>query len=82
MVTFGISETRTKFSKLVERANRGEIIEITRRGKPVAKLVPIQSRDVEKARKAAEEIRNLRKRLPANALKGLTIKQLIEEGRR
>jgi prevent-host-death family protein len=37
-----IHEAKTHFSKLVERASRGEQIVIGRAGKPVAKLVPYQ----------------------------------------
>ncbi len=38
--TVGIFEAKTKLSALVERVERGEELVITRRGKPVAKLVP------------------------------------------
>ena len=34
-------EAKTKLSQLVERAERGEEIVITRNGKPAAKLIPI-----------------------------------------
>ena len=37
-----IAEAKAQFSALVERAEAGETVEITRRGKPVAKLVPIE----------------------------------------
>jgi len=37
-----IFEAKTHFSKLVERAEKGEEIIIGRSGKPVAKLVPYQ----------------------------------------
>lgn len=39
-----IHEAKTHFSKLVERAERGEEIVIGRAGKPVAKLVPYRER--------------------------------------
>jgi prevent-host-death family protein len=44
MATVGAFEAKTKFSALLERAERGEQIVITRRGKPVAKLVRIEKR--------------------------------------
>jgi len=36
-------EAKTKLSQLVERAESGEEIVIARRGKPVARLVPVGS---------------------------------------
>lgn len=41
MAQVGMHEAKTKLSQLVERAQAGEDITITRRGKPVARLVPI-----------------------------------------
>ncbi len=76
----GILDARNNFSALVERAERGEEVTITRHGKPVARLVPVH--DVERAREAGARIRALRDSLPKDTLKGVTIRQLIEEGRR
>lgn len=42
MDAFNIAEAKAHFSDLVERAGDGEEIEIMRRGKPVAKIVPIK----------------------------------------
>jgi prevent-host-death family protein len=39
-----IHEAKTHFSRLVERAERGEEIVIARAGKPVARLVPLETR--------------------------------------
>jgi prevent-host-death family protein len=38
-----IAEAKAHFSELVERAEAGETVRITRRGKPVARLVPPES---------------------------------------
>jgi prevent-host-death family protein len=38
----GMHEAKTKLSQLVERAEGGEQIVITRRGKPVAELVAVR----------------------------------------
>jgi prevent-host-death family protein len=43
MTEVGMHEAKTKLSQLVERAERGEDIVITRNGKPVVKLAPITS---------------------------------------
>jgi prevent-host-death family protein len=39
----GMHEAKTKLSQLVERAERGEEIVITRNGKPTVKLTPLAS---------------------------------------
>jgi prevent-host-death family protein len=43
MTTVSVAEAKAHLSELVERAASGEAVEITRRGKPVAMLVPVQS---------------------------------------
>lgn len=52
MTEVGSFEAKNKFSALLDLAEHGEEIVITRRGKPVAKLVPFQT---EVDRSAAEE---------------------------
>jgi len=79
MKTIGLFEAKQKLSELVERANEGEQIGITRRGKLAAMLVPARN-DISLKEVFAdiERIRMRAKPLP----KGMTIKDLIEEGRR
>lgn len=43
MTEVGMHEAKTKLSQLVERAESGEEIVITRNGKPAVKLAPIPS---------------------------------------
>lgn len=43
MTEVGMHEAKTKLSQLVERAERGEEIVITRNGKPAVKLAPVPS---------------------------------------
>jgi prevent-host-death family protein len=77
--TVGLFEAKQKLSELVERASEGEQIGITRRGKLTAVIVP--ARDNKSLKEVFADIERIRKRakpLP----KGLTIKDLIEEGRR
>ena len=60
----GAFEAKTHFSQLIERVIQGEEIFITRRGKPVAKLVPAEShQDLETAREAATRLRSLAKEM-------------------
>lgn len=78
MATIGSFEAKTRFSELLERAEKGEQITITRRGVPVAVLGPLPSKR-RKGKSLVEEFRALRKGV---TLGGITIRQLIEEGRR
>lgn len=41
MAQVGMHEAKTKLSQLVERAEAGEDIVISRNGRPVARLVPV-----------------------------------------
>ena len=40
MIEIGAIEAKDKFSRLLDRVQLGEEIVITRRGRPIAKLVP------------------------------------------
>lgn len=81
MRTIGLFEAKQKLSELVERAGEGEQIGITRRGKLAAMLVPAREDKKVSLKEIFADIERIRKRakpLP----KGMTIKDLIEEGRR
>lgn len=79
MREMGAFEVRNKFGQLLDQVKHGEEIVITRRGKAVVKLVPAEPGfDRDKARRAVAGI------LAASngiTLGGLTIKDLINEGR-
>ena len=79
MDTVGLFDAKTHLSALLERVAQGKEITITKHGTPVALLVPAGNRRKKDPRKVAERIRALRK---GAKLKGLTVRQLIEEGRR
>lgn len=62
--SIGAFEAKTHFGQLIERAMQGEEILITRRGKTVAKIVPVNtSHDLEAARAAAVRLRSLAKEM-------------------
>ncbi len=73
-------EADNQLQKLVERAAQGEEITITRSGQVIAKLIPVASPETRERPMTLEELREFRK----GHILGpdLTIKQLIEEGRR
>ena len=80
MRTVGLFEAKQKLSELVERANEGEQIGITRRGKLTAMLVPVRNNKVT-LKEAFADIERIRRRVKPLP-KGVTIKDLIEEGRK
>ena len=38
--TIGVRDARARFSELLDRGSRGELISITRRGEEIARIVP------------------------------------------
>lgn len=81
MTTVGIFEAKTHLSALIARVAKGEKITITVRGKPVAVLKPVID-DKAESMEAVEALRHWRKNNAPTLGPGLTIRQLIEEGRR
>jgi prevent-host-death family protein len=79
MESVGAYEAKTHLPKLLERVAEGERITITKHGVPVAVLEPY---DVEKNVNVQEVIRSLREFREGNSLKGSSIREMIEEGRR
>lgn len=79
MEAVGLFEAKTHLSALLKRVAGGERITITKHGTPLAVLTPVGNHRVKDPRKVADRIRVLRK---GARLEGLTIRQLIEEGRR
>ena len=81
MTNVGIFEAKNRLSELVERAARGEEIVITRRGEQVARLMPPRTPDaLGQARTLAARIRQ--SRIGQGMGVGVSIKDMIEEGRR
>jgi len=77
MRTLGLFEAKQKLSELVERAEEGERIGITRRGKLAAVLISAQAGT--SVKEVFEEIEQIRKR--ARKRKGVSAKTLLAEGR-
>lgn len=83
MTTVGIFEAKNRLSELVERAARGEEIVITRRGEQVARLMPPRVPDaLGQAHALATQIRRSRTGLGQASGDGVSIREMIEEGRR
>lgn len=77
MASVGAFEAKTKLSELLDLVERGEEITITRRGTPVARLVPVQGDEDVAARQRAlaEEIKASRER---SGLKHTTVEEILE----
>lgn len=79
MQYIGAFEAKNTLGSLLDRVEKGEEIVITRHGKPVARMVrEDKMRDRQAARNAANAIIACSKGVH---LAGLSIKDLIEEGR-
>jgi len=79
MKTFGAYHAKTHLLKLIERVQKGEGIIITKHGVPVAVL---QAPDQEKNYDFKSVIDELCKFRDRHSLDGLSIREMIEEGRR
>ena len=79
MESIGAYEAKTHLPRLLERVMRGESLTITRHGRPVARLVPVDDgRD--RALQASRRILERRRRLVRTSLSELI--DTIHEGHR
>lgn len=79
MKTVGVYEAKTHFARLLDEVEAGETITITRHGRPVARIVPAEER--REGRAEAVEAMLEFGRQHRGLLAGLSIRELIEEGR-
>ena len=79
MKKIGAFEAKNRLSELLDAAENGEEIMITKHGRPVAKITPVDQVDRAKVREAIDWLHDFRKKHP---LRGLKIKDLINEGRK
>ncbi len=79
METIGAYEAKTHLPKLLERVIKGERITITKHGVPVAVLPPPLPLRKSEPNTVIAELRKFREK---RTLKGLSIRDMIEEGRR
>lgn len=55
MTTISLAQAKNQLSELVERARGGETITVTRRGKPVARLIPADPTEVRDQRQDIQD---------------------------
>ena len=79
METIGAYEAKTHLSEILDRVSKGETFTITKHGVPVAVLHPPKNKRTGKPSDVIHEIKMFRKN---NKLNGLSVKEMIEEGRK
>ena len=77
----GAFEAKTHFSQIIEKAEKGEDFIVTKRGKPVAKIIPFRQEPVMTRQEAMESLAEMRK-LYRGKPGDFNIREAIEEGRR
>ena len=77
-VNIGAYEAKTHLPALLERVARGERFTITKQGRPIARLVPIERTGPDRRREAIERLKTFREGQTLD----VPVKQLISEGRR
>ncbi|MET3107766.1 prevent-host-death family protein [Oxalobacteraceae bacterium GrIS 2.11] len=79
MIEIGIYEAKTKLADLLKQVERGELVTITNRGKPVADLVPSASRLAQQTSDAIAAIKAMRK---PNSIDQTQFDEMRQRGRR
>jgi prevent-host-death family protein len=79
VTSVGAYQAKTRLPELLDRVEKGERIVITRRGVPVAVLVPVQA---ERTREPAAVVDDVLRFRRGRELRGERIADLIREGRR
>ncbi len=79
MRSIGAYEAKTNLSRLLEEVAQGETITITRNGIPVAVLTPASGA---RAFTPQDAIAIIRRSRTNRSLDGVTVRELIDEGRR
>lgn len=82
MIEVGAFEAKTYLPSLLKKAAKGETILITNRGKPLAQLGPVKKRNPDEIAKVVSRMLKRRDRRGPKLGKNLTIRQLVEEGRK
>ena len=76
----GAFEAKTHFSQILEKAEQGADFIITRRGKPVAKIIPFKQEKEMTWEEILESFRELRKNYRGKP-GSFNIREAIQEGR-
>ena len=81
MKSVGAFQAKTQLSHLLDQVEKGETVTITRHGRPVAMLAPVApALPAQTGEEWLVEVKRLRKGITLGGT--VTIRQLIDEGRR
>jgi prevent-host-death family protein len=78
----GAFEAKTHFSQILEKVEHGADFLVTRRGKPVAQIIPFKKEPKMTFQEALAEMQRLRDTLYRGKPGDENIRELIEAGRR
>ncbi len=78
-MTVTTEEVAARWPNLMEKIEEGEKITITRQGVPVANVVPVPEPPKKTSAEAVDHLLALRKGIRLN---GLSIREMIDEGRK
>jgi prevent-host-death family protein len=79
MRRIGAYELKSHLSEVLDSVEHGQTVVVTRHGRPIARISPDAAEQREQASQAIKSLLNFpRTRLP----KGVTIRGLVQEGRR
>jgi len=76
----GAFEAKTHFSQILEKVEQGADFTITKRGKPIAKIIPFEQEKKMTYHEAIEAFSEMRKNFLGDP-KTFNIREAIEEGR-
>lgn len=79
MITVSSYEAKTHLAELLNKVTKGERVLITKHHVPVAMLISVATQRKRSIKDTVEAIKHFREK---NTLKGLHIRDMIEQGRR
>lgn len=79
MIRVGTHEAKTHLSELLGKVAQGEEVVITRYDTPVARIVPVKRKRKRPVKEVIEDIREFRK---GKKLGDMSLREMIEEGRK
>lgn len=79
MGAFSVAEAKAKLSAIIEMVEAGETVTITKRGKPVVKLIPANALPI-KPKMDLEELRRFRATIPPLKISGAEMIRRMRDG--
>ena len=79
MEAFSVAEAKAQLSAIIEMVEAGETVTITKRGKPVVKMVPANALPI-KPKMDLEKLRNLRALTPMMKTNSVEIIHQMHDG--